>query len=66
MVQTLILICSLTLPRAECTVESARAVLQGPEVVICATVAPQALLASTALRARPGEYVIVKCERNEA
>lgn len=66
MLKTLLLICAASLPHSECTPETARAVIQAPEQVICTGMAPQALLASTRLRAGDDEYVLIRCRRDEA
>jgi hypothetical protein len=63
-IKTLILICAATLRPADCTTDTARAVVQGPEVVVCAGMAPQGLLAATAVRPRD-EYVKTTCLRSE-
>jgi hypothetical protein len=62
MIKTLILICAATLQPADCTTDTARAVVEGPEVVVCGGIMPQALLAATAVRPRD-EYALVRCER---
>lgn len=60
MLKTFILICQLSIPHSECTTETARAVLQGPDSIICGI--PQGLLAATAIRAQEGEYYLFRCE----
>lgn len=64
MIETLILVCSLALTPAECTPETARAVIQGPTMTICAGHLPQAYLAATAVRpVRGEEYLRTVCRR---
>lgn len=65
MISILILICSLTTPRAACQIETALDVIQGPRVeseVMCG-LHGQALAAETELR-REGEYVKIMCRRS--
>lgn len=66
MFKVLILVCSTALTPSECQVDSAAAVINGPEAPdarICG-LNGQAYLAGTALGARhEDEYVKVKCSR---
>src|SRR3546814_5352721 len=49
MMKTLILVCSTLLPRGECTPDTARIVLNGPETVVCVGMTQQAYIAETRL-----------------
>jgi hypothetical protein len=67
MVKVLILVCALSLPRAECKPETARAVVQGPEAVNATTCMfrGQAYLAGSAISVGRNEWVKVLCQRTE-
>ncbi len=64
MLQVLILICSISIAPADCQIETALQIINGPEVpndVMCG-MHGQAYLAQTSLVPQgPGEYVKVKC-----
>jgi hypothetical protein len=65
MIKTLILLCATSLAPSECTEDTARAVLQGPEVVVCGMM-PQAYLSQTILGQElleHEEYPKVTCKR---
>ncbi len=67
MVKVVILVCALSLPRAECQPETARAVLQGPDAgnaVTCMS-RGQAFLAGSAIKVGRNEWVKVLCQRTE-
>jgi hypothetical protein len=66
MMKTLILVCSTLLPRGECTPDTARIVLNGPETVVCVGMTQQAYIAETQLDGgvKAGEeYLKAVCER---
>jgi hypothetical protein len=67
MVKVVILVCALSLPRAECQPETARAVLQGPDAGNATTCMSrgQAFLAGSAIRVGQNEWVKVLCQRTE-
>jgi hypothetical protein len=67
MLKIVILICSITLPPADCQTNTANDVISGPEAaneVMCG-MHGQAYIASTAIasRQREDEYVKIKCQR---
>jgi hypothetical protein len=67
MVKVVILVCALSLPRAECQPETARAVVQGPEATnatMC-MFRGQAFLAGSAIEVGRNEWVKVLCQRTE-
>jgi hypothetical protein len=65
MVKVLILVCALSLPRAECQPETARAVVQGPGATNATTCMfrGQAFLAGSAIRVARNEWVKVLCQQ---
>ncbi len=67
MVKVVILVCALTLPRAECQPKTARAVLQGPDASNWTTCMfrGQAFLAGSAISVGRDEWVKVLCQRTE-
>jgi len=66
MFKMLILVCSVGLAPADCRIDNAVAVIDGPDAaneVVCGLYG-QAYLAQTAIAGRPGEYVKIKCTRS--
>jgi hypothetical protein len=60
------LICSMSIPHAECDIDTAQDVIQGPKVnsEMACTLAGQSQLAGTAITPRPGEeYMKIMCKR---
>ena len=63
MIQTLLLICALAVPRPACSPDTAADVIQGPpatSMMGCALMG-QAYVAQTRLRPGPGQYLKVIC-----
>ena len=67
MIQTVILICALSLGRPDCQPDTARVVLQGPpaENEFTCMFTGQTTLAGTAIEVGKEEYVKVLCRRSK-
>ncbi len=67
MIQTVILVCALSLGRPDCQPDTARIVLQGPPAkneMVCMFTG-QTTLAGTAIEVGEGEYIKVLCRRSK-
>ena len=65
MLEVVILVCSIHLAPADCQVDTATAVIQGPDVansVLCG-LHGQAYLATTGLAAHHDSYLKIRCRR---